>query len=159
MSIKLDSDLLETAAEKKAATDDAWTLPFNAISDNNDNVLVLTTPPPESKHQFTYNDLTVHLNVASTGDGATCRMWAPVCIMPFTAESPTSRGYILEILQAARDLDGVKFVVEKDQRILALYENTLEGDCTLDLLCLEIIDYLQRALPFTALLRTYAPTK
>ena len=133
-----------------------WKLPFNSLAMNEEGVLTLDRTPPPSKHVFQYGGLTVNLFVShKTPEVSVCRMWANVAVLPYTAENTDARKNVLDILRASQKLEDVKFAIERDQRIIALFEKEYDGDYTLDILMLEIIDYLRQAEPFSNLIKQY----
>jgi len=132
-----------------------WTLPFSSICLNNEGVFELNEAPPPSSHVFWYDGKRVNVSLETNADHAMCRMWSEICLLPYTAESSAQRKLILYILRGSQPLENVKFVVEKNQRILAMYEGRVDGGCTLDQLMLEILEYVREATPFVRLLKNY----
>lgn len=130
-----------------------WHLPFNILTLNHEGILVFDAPPPPSRYRFSCFGIIMHLSLTPVGDDTTCSIWAEVGNLPYTAESGKGRAEGIEILRAARHLTNTRFYAEKGQRIYVLYESKITGHHTLDSLMVEILYYVQQALPFINLLR------
>ena len=132
-----------------------WKLPFNALMLNEKGFLTVEHPPPPSKHHFFCKGIKVNLFLSSDESHSTCRMWAEICLLPYTAEYKDGRERAFKILRGSNGLPDVNFVVERDQRILAMYERKKEGTYTLDGLVSEVLSFMKQAEPFAVLLKKY----
>ncbi len=133
----------------------AWKLPFSTISVGDKDVFELQYPPPPSRHLFDLNGLTVNLFLAAGHKETTCRMWAEVGDVPFTAECSQRREAMFQVLRGSKSLENVKLVLERNQRVLAMYESKINEDCTLDALMMEILLFARETEAFLPLIKKY----
>lgn len=133
-----------------------WHLPLNVLTLGDEGFFVFDQAPPPSRHRCSCFGLMLHVSLVPDGRDTICSIWVDVGGLPYTAESAPRRADTIEILRATRHLPAVRFYVEKGQRIYALFEGRIEGHYTLDLLMIEILDFVQQALPFVNLLRERA---
>lgn len=143
--------LLEKKQDQKPNRN--WQIPFDSIVEDPEGVYRLGEAPPESNHQFEFENLRVHMHLSREGESRHLHLWSEVCNMPYTAESPTKRSDAIRVLNATKSLKHVRFAVAENQRILSMYEIKFDEIATLDIVISEIIFFAQEALPFVRLLR------
>ncbi len=138
---------------------EAWILPFNAMTLNEDEIFVLDRLPPPSKHSFSCAGIVINVSLVSDQGGTTCALWSDIGEFPYTADCAKARAEGIAVLHGTRKLPSVRFCVAKKQRVCAFYESRVAGHVTLDALIVEILHFLQQSLPFVYLLKERVCTR
>jgi hypothetical protein len=79
-------------------------------------------------------------------------IWATLGYMPYSMNEPVRRRCIVKILESAYALQKVKFGVDQEMRIVALYHQDITKPLAPSYLFVPLIDFMQTARPYMRLI-------
>ncbi|QJE72973.1 hypothetical protein HHL28_07625 [Aerophototrophica crusticola] len=147
---------LEMVAKLAREVEKGLPLGPGAVRVEEDGDVIVLRPAPPSRHHFYLDGLLFHVAITPKPDGTTLfQIWAEVGYMPYTIESPEKRAKLQAILRSASWINGARFVVDEQQKILVLGQHEHPGSFTVNDLMWETVQFLQHARPYLRVLGQY----
>jgi hypothetical protein len=108
-----------------------------------------------SRHHFYLNGLMFHVSLTPEGDETLFRIWADVGYLPYTIQSPERRAKLQTVIRATAGLEHARFLVDENQKIIALGQKCVPGTLTMHDMMYETTLFLQNAQPYLGLIGKY----
>lgn len=117
--------------------------------------LAIFKEPPPSQFHFVYKGIPFYGTVLGDEGGHELSLWGELGYIPFSAQSPSLRRNVLEIMRAARRMPNASMVQEPGQKILVLWQSSLGDPLTPESMVTEIVRFILECRAFVQLLGDY----